>query len=510
MGIAFVKQTVGDIPVPASSDMPIAFTSTAGNFLLLIVNRSSGAGTGPVTGVTSPEGGTWTVATRGAVAGIQWTRQELWYCANAPAMSGATVSFTNTNATSWTVLEFSGVAATDPLDAASADLTGVSSTTTPTTPAITAGAGDLVVAAIHYPQSPSTGPGGAWTSTADFDNDTSGSGRAAYQLNVAAGSYAATWTLATSENVGASTVAFKAEPSPSVPGLHVREATGTGTTADRYLRVMTAGGLAAPVARVVKPGSPDVSTMLSQTFYVAHGGGSNDWPEMSQYAYMRSATFGIDALEVSLARTSDGVLFGLHDAYLDRTSLGTSGGTTLKANTMTWADVQGYSILPNETNDPSQPARPYMRLEELLDQFGESHVMLVDPKSVWSQYWPDIFALLDAHGGPSRFIGKSFGPSGPVDNSTGFARDCADRGYTSWGYFYESDAGANLATYVGRWDLVGMDYTASQAAWDDLASYGKPIIGHIIPDAAAASTALTKGADGLMVSGVAEVMPTAV
>ena len=88
--------------------------------------------------------------------------------------------------------------------------------------------------------------------------------------------------------------------------------------------------------------------MLAQScFYCAHRGGSRDFPEMSLYAYGQSALVGYPALEISLARTSDGVWFGLHDASLDRTSFNTGGGsgTTYVAASMTWAQVQSYYIL---------------------------------------------------------------------------------------------------------------------------------------------------------------------
>jgi hypothetical protein len=80
------------------------------------------------------------------------------------------------------------------------------------------------------------------------------------------------------------------------------------------------------------------------------------------------------------------------------------------------------------------------------------------------------------------------------------------RGYKSWGYFYQTDA-ANFATYQGRWDILGMDYNADNATWNTILSYGKPVIGHIVPNSTAATTALGYGASGLMVSGVEQVVP---
>jgi len=57
-----------------------------------------------------------------------------------------------------------------------------------------------------------------------------------------------------------------------------------------------------------------------------------------------------------------------------------------------------------------------------------------------------------------------------------------------------------------------MDYSATQTYWDQLAAAapGKPIMGHICPNAAAVTTALSKGAAGVMVSGAGTVVPPAI
>jgi glycerophosphoryl diester phosphodiesterase len=55
------------------------------------------------------------------------------------------------------------------------------------------------------------------------------------------------------------------------------------------------------------------SLLDTRPFYVAHRGGSADWPEQSMLAYRSAVACGVDALEVSLARSADGVWFGLHD-----------------------------------------------------------------------------------------------------------------------------------------------------------------------------------------------------
>ena len=299
-------------------------------------------------------------------------------------------------------------------------------------------------------------------------------------------------------------------------GLAIKVSDGSTLVDATFKLADGAGGLVTPGAyKVVRPGYATVTQMLAQTtFYCAHRGGSYDFPEMSLYAYGQSALAGFPALEISLARTSDGVWFGLHDASLDRTSFGTGGGsgTTYVASTLTWAQVQTYNILGSTaTNNTTQPDRPYMRWEELIAMYYSSHVIFVDPKAALS-FTTEILNMMDAQASSTtKFIAKYYGVSGATDNSTGWCHDAQTRGYKTWGYFYAADS-ANYATYAPHWDILGMDYNATQTYWDQLAAAapGKPIMGHICPNAAAVTTALSKGAAGVMVSGAGTVVPPAI
>ncbi len=300
-------------------------------------------------------------------------------------------------------------------------------------------------------------------------------------------------------------------------GLSIRVSNGSSlVTTAKFKLADGVGGLTAPGAyKVVRPGYASVTQMLAQScFYCAHRGGSRDFPEMSMYGYGQSALVGYPALEVSLARTSDGVWFGLHDASLDRTSFNTGGGsgTTYVAASMTWTQIQSYNILgAMAANDTSQPNRPYMRWEEIIDMYYNSHVIFVDPKVAIGNR-AELLNMMDAlPSSTSKFVGKYYGVSGGVSDTSGWNYDCHQRGYKTWGYFYDTDQ-SNYATYAPRWDILGMNYTAAQSYWDALAAAapGKPIMGHICPDAAAVSTAISKGANGVMVSGVKVNVPPAI
>ena len=197
-------------------------------------------------------------------------------------------------------------------------------------------------------------------------------------------------------------------PDPVGTDLSVRFGTQTGT-----LRVGTPSGLKKILgARKIQPKYGTVADMLADDeFYWAHRGGSAAFPEMSEYAYGQSALLGWPVLEMSLSRTSDGVWFGLHDKHLDRVALGTTG-STLDPTQMTWAQVQQYQTLGRTAyTNPSQPPRPFARLETVLDKHPD-HLFVIDPKLQASSLSKsnELLDMLDARGGRERFILKWFGP----------------------------------------------------------------------------------------------------
>lgn len=250
------------------------------------------------------------------------------------------------------------------------------------------------------------------------------------------------------------------------------------------------------------PGGKLLTPLLASTaFTVAHRGGSADWPEMSAYAYAHSVDHHVDALEVSLARTSDGVWFGLHDKTLDRTS----GTSAFAAAEHTWAEVSRHLITGVETASPDQQSRPYLRLDDLLASYAATHTIFIDPKWVRASFYPELLGMLgDASSAPAEsFVAKFYG----LGSSWAVAARRA--GLTTWGYYYGKDVDADaggISTTEKNWDLLGMDYGASAAAWQTALSFGKPVLGHVIPSRAAAMQATASGAAGLVVSGVVEVL----
>ena len=256
---------------------------------------------------------------------------------------------------------------------------------------------------------------------------------------------------------------------------------------------------------IMLPGAIDVASFMSdRPMYSAHRGGSADWPEHSLRAYTQAVYRGFPCLEVSLGRTSDGVYVCNHDASINAVVWG--GFTGLPdISATTWSTLSTYQIRGPVGHYDRGP-EPFLRLTDLLDVYGDSHVFMIDPKSVSSTNYGELLDLLDSRGGPDRFIGKWVGSNLPWSNAL------KARSYESWGAFFGADwtpgSGFNSA-WADQWSMLGLNYDATQAHWNEIVATGKPIIAHICPDEAAVDLGRSKGAVGFQVSGIESVSPIA-
>ncbi|RAX19517.1 MULTISPECIES: glycerophosphodiester phosphodiesterase family protein [unclassified Actinomyces] len=226
-----------------------------------------------------------------------------------------------------------------------------------------------------------------------------------------------------------------------------------------------------------EPVSVDVDTLLSRTgsWMIAHRGGSADWPEMSLRAYSESATRGIPAMEFSFNLTADGVPVGVHDRNLQGVD---AGAPTTPVAQMTWAEVRRFTT----------KGEPFTRLDDLLAAYGDDHVLFVDPKysaAAHETYLP----WLD----PEHTILKFFG------DATWLATIWRKAGFRTWGYVYEEHiTSGQAAVWAPYWDVLGVPWHASDAAWQTAAGYGVPLIGHICESQRALDTCINHGAIGAM------------
>lgn len=289
-------------------------------------------------------------------------------------------------------------------------------------------------------------------------------------------------------------IAFQGLPSSELPPLAYN---GLGEPLDIY--VTTAEGPKRPKdLRYITKGYSDIDEMLNSPngFYWAHRGGSASFSEMSLHAYTQSVVRYFGALEISLNRSSDGVWFGLHDQNLDRTSQVTLGITD--AGSMTWAEIQAYQITIGAAGAP----RPYMTWDELIEAYGDSHILICDPKYRHSSHRSEFLAKCFSDIGTDRCIVKfSY-------DATSLKTAIANAGLMSWGYLYQSNlSDPDFESKCSGWDLLGMEYTASQETWDTVLEFNKPVVAHICPNESAVTTARSKGASGFQVSGTSVVKP---
>lgn len=243
-------------------------------------------------------------------------------------------------------------------------------------------------------------------------------------------------------------------------------------------------GIQAP--EVVGGPSPVEEVFSERPFYVAHRLGGTEFPEHTTAGMRASIDAGFRAFEFSTYPTSDGVFIGSHDWTTERTT-----GVLREIWQTRWSEIQTLT----------QEAGPIIRLEDAVDMLPDDGVLVLDHKSTSSNGSPNASDLASETrlfdklatlfpDPTKRVVWKLFAEASSAERAR-------NRGYQVMCMLYPS-------TMVGadydRWDILGMEYNASQALWDELKAQGKPTIAHIITTDAQARTGLSRGADGLMSS----------
>jgi hypothetical protein len=206
--ISLVRQATAGAATAAQS-LSVPISSGAGRALVATIAVQAGTTTS-VTSVTDSAGNAWTKGPVGLLSGSN-TRIEIWHSTGAAPVASVTANLSAPDIVSANVSEWSGVAAAQAVDVFAAQ--GNASGTTASTPAITTtNANDLVIGAINYPRTVSstlTTPG---FSELDLFNASTVSGRAAYRVVSATGSYSLSWTLASAATSGGAILALKGAP----------------------------------------------------------------------------------------------------------------------------------------------------------------------------------------------------------------------------------------------------------------------------------------------------------
>ena len=216
---------------------------------------------------------------------------------------------------------------------------------------------------------------------------------------------------------------------------------------------------------------------------VGHRGmsGAGDVVEHTMAAYTRAVECGVDALEISCHRTSDGVWLASHDSTLARL-----GGPSTPIRDMTWAQVQAAFA--------GRPEALPVTLRDYLAAYGGTHVTIFDPKTEMARS-DEYLALLAPY--KDRVIIKAFADAGWL-----FAK-VKQAGWATWGYAYARNRGQTwYPDFVQgtNLDFLSMEWDASDDVWSPLVATGKPVIAHIPASVAQAAEGARKGAAGCITS----------
>jgi hypothetical protein len=185
--------------------VPIA--SGAGHAVVAAIAVQAGTTTS-VTSVTDSAGNTWSKGPVGFLAGSN-TRIEIWYSTGASPVTQVTANLSAADIVSANVSEWSGVAAAQAVDGF-AGQGNASATTAPTPSITTTNANDVVLGAINFPRAVSATLATPGFSALSNFNASTVSGRAAYDIVSATGSYSLMWNLSGASTSGGAILALKA------------------------------------------------------------------------------------------------------------------------------------------------------------------------------------------------------------------------------------------------------------------------------------------------------------
>jgi glycerophosphoryl diester phosphodiesterase len=271
-------------------------------------------------------------------------------------------------------------------------------------------------------------------------------------------------------------------------------------------RVVLGAGLAAVAAGAIgctpKPPPPPatVAGLISATpFYIAHRGGGDNWPEMTAYAYDQAVKLpGLQALEISVCLSADGVLVCSHDATTKRMT-----GVDYTIAEQTWAKLSELRATSAYTLDPTQPSQPFSRFDDVVGHI-DRFVLFVEPKTAAAV--EPLMAKMVALNQPERVVWKQ-----PI-NQLNFQL-AKSHGFTTWGYVLDEPGhqGDRLTQFAASPDI---DMLGAQRSQPDsqltpvtqaAANNGKKTIIWNIRSAEDRARGLRLGCQGMMTSNIAEV-----
>lgn len=206
-----------------------------------------------------------------------------------------------------------------------------------------------------------------------------------------------------------------------------------------------------------------VSDLLaSPSFYVAHRGSGDNWPEHTLTAYQSALAAGADAVEVSVCSTSDGVLVCHHDISGARVL-----GVDRAISDLTWEELRGMRVDARPWLGTATPLEPVSRVDEVLESLGPDALVFIEDKQ-----GTNTRAVLDLMNAQprsrSRFVWKQWAPAKQVEL-------VKEHGYRTWGYF-SAEQMERLAEFADTFDALGVPTQLGDTELARVVATGRPVI----------------------------------
>ena len=265
---------------------------------------------------------------------------------------------------------------------------------------------------------------------------------------------------------------------------------------------LAAAGAGCSTPRPNAARAPTVETLtVARPFYIAHRGGGGNWPEMTAYAYAQAAKVpGLQAMEISVCLSADGVLVCSHDPTTARMT-----GTAYTIAEQTWATLSTLKVSAAETSEPNQAGQPLTRFDDVVEAYIDQFVLFVEPKV--RQAADPLMVRMAALDQPERVVWKS-----PI-NSPRFA-EAKRRGFGTWGYVLNEPAhtGDRLTRFAASpdIDLIGAPQGESEPFITQITqagrAHGKQTIAWPIRSPAERDRVMGLGCTGMMTTDLRQVL----
>lgn len=210
--------------------------------------------------------------------------------------------------------------------------------------------------------------------------------------------------------------------------------------------------------------------LAKSTFYSAHRGGGDEFPEHTMEAYQGAISGGVDAIEVSVRVTADGEMVCFHDDTLDRTT-----NATGPIGERTWQDLyDNVRVTRSALLGTGMPAVRIPKFVDVMAQFAGKKIIYLEGKDGAAH--ARIFQELDKYASRGVVLGDWFIQKQFFSGGSWTKNAAAERGIKVWGYMAADTTDAQLDAEDYRVDMWGVPDFMPLERKAQIVARGKPVV----------------------------------